>query len=201
MATDHDAAPRPRRRGEALEAAIHAAALAELNEIGYARLTMEGIAARARTGKAALYRRWSSKQDLVVDALRHTLPDPQEPRPHRSTRDNLLTAFTVMAGALAGQRAFPGFAVLGDVLREPALRAAFVDKLLAPRLHAIAAILRQGMSNGEIDPIAPENLLARTGPALIIQHFILTGKPPDKTEIASIVDNILMPLLRPTDSR
>ncbi|QUH04006.1 TetR/AcrR family transcriptional regulator [Saccharopolyspora erythraea] len=196
MATDNASTPRTRRRGEALETAIHAAVLAELDEVGYARLTVEGIAARARTGKAALYRRWSSKQDMVVAALRHTLPDPQEFDHHCSTRDNLLAALTVMAEVLAGHRAFPGFAVFGDVLREPALRVAVVEKLIMPRLEAIVAIVRQGASNGEIDPSAPESLLARTGPALILQQFILTGEAPDQAEIAGIVDDILMPLLR-----
>ena len=54
-----------RRRGEVLERALYEATLAELAEVGYGGLTMEGIAARARTGKAALYRRWCSKHDLV----------------------------------------------------------------------------------------------------------------------------------------
>ncbi|MEV7028182.1 TetR family transcriptional regulator, partial [Kitasatospora sp. NPDC093558] len=57
-----------RRRGEVLESAIFGATLQQLVTDGYARLTMEGVAAAAQTGKAALYRRWSSKEELVKDA-------------------------------------------------------------------------------------------------------------------------------------
>ena len=60
---------RSRRRGEVLERALYEATLAELAEVGYGGLTMEGIAARAHTGKAALYRRWATKCELVHAAL------------------------------------------------------------------------------------------------------------------------------------
>ena len=75
---------RSRRRGEVLERALYEATLAELSQVGYGRLTMEGIAARAHTGKAALYRRWASKHDLVHAALVFALPPVPEPRSGRS---------------------------------------------------------------------------------------------------------------------
>src|SRR5271170_5206146 len=62
---------RQRRRGEELEAALLEAAWAELVEVGFPKLTMESVAARAKTGVAVLYRRWSDKDDLVVAAIRH----------------------------------------------------------------------------------------------------------------------------------
>jgi Bacterial regulatory proteins, tetR family len=67
---------RPRRRGRALDEAIYRATLDELAEHGYAKLTMEGVADRARAGKASLYRRWPTRVELVLDAVAHTLPDP-----------------------------------------------------------------------------------------------------------------------------
>src|ERR1700730_8016991 len=70
---------RSRRRGEVLERALYEATLAEMAEVGYGRLTMEGIAARAHTGKAALYRRWASKHDLVHAALVFAVPPVPEP--------------------------------------------------------------------------------------------------------------------------
>ena len=63
--------PRQRRRGEELEAALLEAAWEELVSAGFARLTMESVAARAKTGVAVLYRRWPRKDDLVLDAIQH----------------------------------------------------------------------------------------------------------------------------------
>ena len=79
-------AGRSRRRGEILERALYEATLAELADAGYGGLTMEGIAARAHTGKAALYRRWGSRQELVHAALVFTLPPLPEPRAGRPAR-------------------------------------------------------------------------------------------------------------------
>src|SRR5271156_6817781 len=62
---------RQRRRGEELEAALLEAAWAELVEVGFARLTMESVAARAKTGVAVLYRRWPHKDDLELAAIQH----------------------------------------------------------------------------------------------------------------------------------
>src|ERR1700733_15724683 len=62
---------RQRRRGEELEAALLAAAWDELVLAGFGRLTMESVAARAKTGVAVLYRRWPRKDDLVLDAIQH----------------------------------------------------------------------------------------------------------------------------------
>src|SRR5437868_2699955 len=67
-----------RRRGEALCAAIRAAVLDELADCGYAGLSIERVAERARTGKASIYRRWPNRLELVLDALDHILPDPDE---------------------------------------------------------------------------------------------------------------------------
>jgi AcrR family transcriptional regulator len=61
-----------RRRGKELEATILEAAWAEIKEYGYPRLTMEGVAARAHTGKQVIYRRWPARAQLAVAAIRHT---------------------------------------------------------------------------------------------------------------------------------
>ena len=66
-----------RRRGAALEDAILAAAYVELATVGYGAFSVEAVAARARTGKASIYRRWPTKQELVLDALLQALPTPR----------------------------------------------------------------------------------------------------------------------------
>jgi AcrR family transcriptional regulator len=62
---------RHRRRGQELENALLDAAWEELVTAGFASLTMESVAARAKTGVAVLYRRWPNKGDLVLAAIDH----------------------------------------------------------------------------------------------------------------------------------
>jgi AcrR family transcriptional regulator len=182
---------RSRRRGDKLEHALYAAALAELADVGYGRLTMEGIAARARTGKAALYRRWPTKHALVLDALCHALPPLPEPRADRSTRMNLLAMFITISDILAGKTAFPGLDIVGQLLHEPELRAIFAEELIAPRLQVIDSILRGAEARGEFEAGTVTPLTARIGPALIVQHVLLTGAPPTRRELSRIVDTLL----------
>lgn len=182
---------RTRRRGKELEHALYEATLAELAAVGYGRLTMEGIAARARTGKAALYRRWSTKHALVHAALHYALPPLPEPRADRSARENLLTVFSAHCDVLAGKTAFPSLAIMGQLIHEPELRAIFADAVVAPRLRIIESILQAGVASGEIDAAALTPLTARVGPALINQQLLLTGAPPNRRQLVHIVDTVL----------
>lgn len=186
-------ASRRRRRGEVLERALYAATLAELTSVGYGGLTMEGIAARARTGKAALYRRWASKHDLVQAAMTHTVPPLPEPRAGRSARENLLSVFTAHRDVLAGKTDFPGLEIIGQLLHEPELRAIFADAVVCPRLKIIESILNSAVREGDIDAESLTPLTSRIGPALINQHFMLTGTPPTRRELALVVETVIPP--------
>jgi AcrR family transcriptional regulator len=196
MAHVTEAAPkfsRSRRRGEVLERALYEATLAELSQVGYGRLTMEGIAARAHTGKAALYRRWASKHDLVHAALVFALPPVPEPRAGRSPRDALLTLFTAHRDVLAGKTAFPGLDTIHQLLHEPEMRIIFADAVVGPRLRITESILEAAVEAGDIDRASLTPLTARIGPALINHHFLLTGEPPNRRELALVVDTVIPP--------
>jgi AcrR family transcriptional regulator len=196
--TDPTSRSRTRRRGRLLEEAIYSAALHELAAAGYGGLTMEGIAHRAGTGKAALYRRWPSKKDLLLDAMSHALPDPRTGTESGSVRDNLLNALKTMSGEFARQTPFPSLDILAEMTRDPELRDAFATRVVKPRLQIIVDILRRGVERKLINPRADLALIARTGPALVLQAFLLTGKPPPTADLNRIVDTILVPLLAPT---
>ncbi|CAM4446955.1 Bacterial regulatory proteins, tetR family [Mycobacterium basiliense] len=182
-----------RRRGEVLERALYTATLAELAAVGYGGLTMEGIAARAHTGKAALYRRWDCKHDLVQAALHHAVPPLPEPRPGRSARENLLSVFTAHRDVLGGKTDFPGLVIIGQLVHEPELRSIFADSVVGPRLRIVESILRTAVRDGDLDPDTVTPFTARIGPALINQHFMLTGTPPNRRELALIVDTVIPP--------
>jgi AcrR family transcriptional regulator len=182
---------RTRRRGKELEYALYDATLDELAVVGYGNLTMEGIAARARTGKAALYRRWSSKHELVQATLHYALPPVPAPRSDRSARENLLSVLTSHCDVLAGKTTFPSWSIMGQLIHDPELRAIFADALMAPHLKVIESILETGALNGEIDPAALTPFTALVGPGLISQQLLLTGAPPNKRQLRHIVDTVV----------
>src|SRR4051794_23803794 len=97
-----------RRRGAVLERAILDAALEQLSTVGWNGLTMEGVAAGAQTGKAAVYRRWPSKEDLVADALRAGLPRFEEAPDLGGVREDLLELCRQAREAMFSR---PGFAL------------------------------------------------------------------------------------------
>src|ERR1700722_14870018 len=89
--TEQAGRTRQRRRGEELEAAILEAAWDELVDVGFAKLTMESVAARAKTGVAVLYRRWPRKDDLVLAAIAsHGTLNPVEIPDTGSLRGDML---------------------------------------------------------------------------------------------------------------
>ncbi len=187
------ASDRSRRGGIDLERVLLEATLAELVEHGYAGTTMEGVAGRARTGKAALYRRWPSKRELVLAALRHHLPPPPTARRDRSARQNLLAALAAHCSVLSGETGFPGIQVMGQLMHDPELRSVFSEDVIAPRLAAIDSILLNGVLSGEIDSSQLSPLSAKVGPALVIQHFLLFGSPPSRSELELIADAAIGP--------
>jgi AcrR family transcriptional regulator len=176
-----------------LERALYEATLAELTEVGYGGLTMEGIAARAQTGKAALYRRWCSKHDLVHAALVYALPPLPELRSGRSARENLLTMLTSHRDLLAGKTAFPGVDIIGQLVHEPELRAIVAELVVGPRVKILEEILAAAVDDGDLDPAAVTPLTAKIGPALINQYFLLTGEPPSRRDLALVVDTVIPP--------
>ena len=76
--TPQEAAVRPRVEGDR-EQEILNATLEVLADVGYDRLTMDAVAARAHASKATLYRRWNSKVGLVIDALLAEKSAPRSP--------------------------------------------------------------------------------------------------------------------------
>src|SRR4051812_2704815 len=87
-----------RRRGAELESALLDAAWEELDANGFAALTMEAVAARAGTSRPVLARRWASRSDLALAAIRHHFAaDPLQVPDHGSLREDPLDLLRQMS--------------------------------------------------------------------------------------------------------
>jgi AcrR family transcriptional regulator len=187
--------PRQRRRGDELEAALLDAAWEELVEVGFARLTMESVAARARTGVAVLYRRWPGKDALAMAAIAHYgAKHPVEIPDTGSLRGDMLAllggvndarySFTVVVTA-----AFSGL-LTSTGLTPAEVRA----RLLGDRPMWSDQIFRRAHERGEIDlDKTPAAVLAL--PFDLMRHdLLMTLKPVPPERIAAIVDDLFLPL-------
>jgi len=183
-----------RRRGAALLGAIHAAVLDELADNGYAGLSIEGVADRARTGKASIYRRWPTRLELVLDALDRALPDPDEVVQGADLRTDLLAVLRRIAGVMSSRYGSAARACLGPGV-DPELSDAIRIRLLAPRRAALLSVLERAAQRGEVRQEAVSDRIAELGPTLLHGELLLRGHIEDEAVVA-IVDEVLMPLLR-----
>lgn len=189
-----------RRRGAALEDAIHEAVLAELAEVGYAAFTIESVATRAKTGKASIYRRWPNKQDLVVDAFLARFGGPDEivsellDDTEASTRD-LLVRLATRICQLSDEGAEMIRAVACEATRDSELAAAVEQKVHRPKHAAFVELLRRGVQRGEVRPEAVRGVYAEALPAMLTYRMILNNQPVTAVEAAEIVDCVVMPLI------
>jgi AcrR family transcriptional regulator len=187
-----------RRRGARLESAIYEATLRELTACGYAKLTMEGVASGAHTGKAALYRRWQSKQELVRDALTHSLPEAGPLPETGSLRSDLLAVGDRLVAAM---RSHPGSAlrvVIDELGREHA--GVFFElihqRVVDPMTRLIQDVLAEGERRGEVRRGAACPLVADVLPAMLMYRSKMRGTEPDAAEAEAVVDQVLLPLVR-----
>lgn len=195
-----DPETRQRKRGAALEDAIHDAVFAELAEVGYVGFTIESVAARAQTGKASIYRRWETKPDLVMDAFVARFGKPDEivcellRDTEASTRD-LLVRMAAHICELSDDAAEAIRAIACEATRDSDLAAAVEEKVHRPKRAAIVDLLRRGIARGEVRPDAVCGLYADILPAMLTYRMVLNNQPVSEPEIVEIVDHALMPLI------
>ncbi|MFG2137024.1 TetR/AcrR family transcriptional regulator [Streptomyces sp. NPDC048650] len=132
-------------------AAIRAAVFEELAAVGFARMSIEGIARRAGVGKTAVYRRWRSKLHLVLDVVSAVaaagLPSPDTGSLRGDVRMLLEVAARGLQHPMASQ-------ILPDLLAEAA-RSPELAEALRAALHdsqqgVAAAMVARAVERGEI---------------------------------------------------
>jgi AcrR family transcriptional regulator len=184
-----------RRRGDALVGAILEAVVDELETSGYTRLSMESVAAAAGTGKAALYRRWSSKNELVIAALQHALPAPVKTALTGDLRADVLALLHCIRDAFNTHG--PAFQVVKAEAGEILLHRVVSQAVIEPCQELILQALTDAAGRGEVRASAVSPLVAQAGPALLIHHSLTKGTAMSDEFLAAVVDEIVLPVTRP----
>lgn len=141
MSDDEPRSGRPRDPGR--DEAILNATRDLLGEVGYEQVTVRAIAQRAGAGLATLYRRWPTKEELVVDAIA-TLPVPAAqgpPKPDADPIESIVELVTGLLDVLQGRRRELVPTIVGQLPRNPALAEALRARVVLPRLGAVADLL------------------------------------------------------------
>lgn len=181
-----------RPRSPAADRALIDATLAILEEDGYARLSMAGIAKRAGVSATTLYRRWSSKEDVVSAAMASL---------HSGTFDADTGSLVGDLAALLGRftealRSEPGRVlrgVVGEMVKSPELAALVQDRLGSASRGPVTAMLERAVARGEIPPVdlgVARNVVI--GP--LFHRFMMDGESPSPHVVAVLVPMILAAL-------
>jgi AcrR family transcriptional regulator len=184
---------RPRRRGAALLAALHEAVLAELDEVGLGRLTMEGIARRAGTPKTTLYRRWSAPEEALLDAIAAAYPVEVPSPAADDLRGDLIAALQLMLEWSRHPTARAVQAIVVERRRHPEMVAGLYDVFDRAGRRFTATVLHHYAGLGHIDPALVTPVVEDIGEALVIKHGLDTGEEPSTERLAEIVDQAILP--------
>jgi len=169
---------RGRPRNLECDRAIETAVMELLVEDGFGRMSMERIAARAGVSKATIYRRWDTKEALVVDAVHRRCTEEHEAPDTGSVRTDLVQMLRQFVER--AQRFGPVMqAFAAEQNRHPELAETFRTTFLAGRRAAAQEIVRRGICRGQLPPDTEVELVADLGPALIWHRLTVTGEPLD----------------------
>lgn len=187
--------PASRRRGAELEDAILAAARDELAELGYAKSTMNGVANRAGTSKAVLYRRWNSLPELLLDTLGSRFTDISVPDTG-DLRNDVMDLLRQAQNNLGDTRRDLVCGLIADTVHDPQLAQRLRGLIAESALpDAMSTVMDRAAERGQI-PSGPWPRRVTTLPiSLLRDEFVVFGVWPSDDDLAAVTDEIFLPLL------
>lgn len=183
--------PAARRRDDALMSAIRDATWAELTDNGYAGVTFEGVARRAKTGKPVLYRRYRSRAQMVTDALPTLRTSPFDVTSSKNLRDDILT----LVKALVEQWQEIGLDTYRNLIAEAdeATLETFQTKVAAQTDQTIRRALDAARDRGEIGPARIPDRVAMSVLALMRNEMLFAHNTIETSALAELIDLIYLP--------
>lgn len=192
--TPLESATRPRVEGDR-EQEILLATLDVLADVGYDRLTMDAVAARAKASKATLYRRWSSKAALVIEAVM-LHKGPTATPDTGSFREDLLQ-MSCGAGGLGDEKPLGVLASIITALNlDPEFAEAYRRDFVGPKVAASRTVYERAQARGEIRADLDIDLVAPALAGMVLHRVFLFGEEPSRELITALVDQIVIPACR-----
>ena len=191
-------APLPRMtRSQTREQAILDAAVALVAELGYERVTMNDIAARARASKATMYRKWPTKADLINAALeRHAVADEQRTwEDTGSLRGDLVAVVRGISRITAGNEGPSFLGMLEAVRADPKLRDLLRRQITRTAIKGDTALVARARDRGENVREDGTAWVYEIAIGAVIMQTLLRGERPDEAFEEELVDRVLMPLM------
>jgi AcrR family transcriptional regulator len=177
------------REGEILDATVDL-----LLEVGYDRLTMDGVAARAKASKATLYRRWSGKHSLVVDALMRSKRSPDlADADTGSLRGDLLATYCGPGGFAGKDNPAMLAAIITALHTDDDFASEFRARVLAPKIEVSRRIYARAQQRGELAPDVDLDILTPALAGILLHRVFLLGLPVEETTVATVIDQIILP--------
>lgn len=186
---------RPPSKNDDRGAEIRDAVVELVARHGYDSVTVDAVAAESGAAKATVYRRWSTKAELVVDAVRGSISMPVEANDTGGVLSDLVMALSDVAEAL--QRDANFLIALLDASR----RHEDVWEIMSTQFHESGRVidripLKRAIARGELSPNC-KTLYVDEVAMPVLMHRILWHEPVDAGFVEQLVDGIIAPLLAP----
>jgi AcrR family transcriptional regulator len=199
--TQLEAAPKlGRKRDLTRDPEILDATIDVLAEAGYDGMTIDMVAARAKAGKATVYRRWASKSDLVIDAIGcmknsdidfDNLPDTG------TLRGDLVSMIKPHSVQDATKKIHVMAGIVSMMSRHPELADAIQAVMVEPRRQLNRIFLRRAIERGEIRSDIDVDMIALVSASMVTYRTLMLRKPVDRAFLLSIIDEVVWPAVEP----
>ncbi len=184
-----------RKRSNSARRAILTAAFALLEEEGFERLSIEGVAARAGVGKTTIYRWWPTKGVMAVEAFLEAVTPAIAFRRSRSARADIVRQMKALAKLYRGHTGNLVCQMIGASQLDPAMRKAFTEGFLYPRRECAYAVFERGVAGGEFRADVDRDVALDALYSPIYYRLLASGAPIDEAFLDRHIDLVLRGLM------
>jgi AcrR family transcriptional regulator len=171
-------------------AAVLAATVDLLGEVGHVGTTVEAIAERSGVAKTTIYRHWPSRAPLLIDAF-HSRVEHSTHEPTGDVRADLVAIARGLATKLRNPQWSRILATLIDAAESDPELSELTAAFTQQRREAVRAVLERGIADGELDPGIDTELAAQMVGGAIFYQRLVRRRAADDREVARMVDLLL----------